>query len=302
MKTGFFILTFNRPQVLNSCINSLFSNTNLSPTEVWIVDDGSENNIKQSLLNLSNKAKRFPINLIIHGLNYGIGYGFERVYNLLRQNDDLDIACIIESDYVWRKNWLEDCQEVFNSCPETIAIAGTDHPDMYDLEKTQIVFPKIMSDFYKNDLESRKYLYKPFSISTKNSQIQIQGVSNSCGCIIVHLKRLKTILNKLEKEKIIDINYFWNQIDLACHKNVSHDTRKNFSDALMSCTISRIGELYLKKQAKDISTNFPMVSICDYSISQHVCGGGINGKTVPEGSTFILSPKWDDKYLTENPR
>ena len=41
---------------------------------------------------------------------------------------------------------------------------------------------------------------------------------------------------------------------------------------------------------------------CDYSISQHLCGGGVNGMIVPEGSTFVVSPKWKDEYLDKNPR
>ena len=52
----------------------------------------------------------------------------------------------------------------------------------------------------------------------------------------------------------------------------------------------------------DLSKNFPFLSICDYSISEHICGGGVNGMIVPEGQTFVCSPTWNNKYLKENPR
>jgi hypothetical protein len=62
------------------------------------------------------------------------------------------------------------------------------------------------------------------------------------------------------------------------------------------------GENYLKLEGISLSNNFPMLSICDYSISEHVCGGGVNGMIVPEGSTFIHSPTWSLDYLNKDPR
>jgi glycosyltransferase involved in cell wall biosynthesis len=298
-----YIPTFNRPNILQESISTLFQNTEIKPNEVWIIDDGSEQDIKKSILDFSlQNSNKFPINLLIHGTNYGIGFSFERIFNLIRQNDDLDIACIIESDYIWRKDWLKDVIDVFDSCANTIAIAGTDHPDMYDSDKTQHMFPNIMTEFFGSDLKSRANLYKPFDINTSHGTIKIQGVSNSCGCKILHWKRLKNIISKLEENNIVEKNDFWRRMDLAFHKGVTHDTRKHVSDGWMSSTISKYGEMYLELIGADLSTNFPMVSICDYSISQHVCGGGVNGMIAPEGSTFVNSPKWNNNFLNQNPR
>lgn len=294
MNISFYIPTFNRPSILQQSISSLVNNTTIKPDEVWIIDDGSDINIRKGLLQLNTEN---GVNLILHAKNMGIGYSFERIYNLMRQNDKLDIACIVESDYIWRKGWLEDCLAVFESSPYTIAIAGTDHPDMYNRFKTHTTFPSIMNECFGKDLESREYLYKPFDLETKLGNIKVQGVSNSCGCMIIHWKRLKEILNLLDLEQD-----FWKRMDRAFNKGITHDTRKNASDGHMSSTISNYGEQYLKSLQQDLSKNFPMLSICDYSISLHVCGGGENGKIVGEGETFVISPKWDDKYLDINPR
>lgn len=302
MNISFYIPTYNRPEILNHCLTTLLSNAGVKPNELWVIDDSSKPETKQKLLNFSLSNYSFPINLIIHGQNYGIGYTFERIYNLMRQNDDLDIACIIESDYIWRKGWIEDCLAVFKASPSTIAIAGTDHPDMYDRLKTHTTFPEIMKECFGKDLDSRNSLYIPFDLDTEAGNIKVQGVSNSCGCMIIHWARLKNIIKNLEEQNVIPKNDFWRRMDRAFNKGVTHDTRRNASDGWMSSTISMYGELFLKLNNQDINKNFPMISICDYSISQHVCGGGVNGGIVPEGSTFILSPTWKDEYLDKNPR
>lgn len=299
MKISYYIPIFNRPHILKYCLTTVFNNTNINPKDIWLIDDGSDMQTKNYVFNLCvNSANSIPINLVSHAQNMGIGYSFERIYNLMRQDDDLDIACIIESDYIWRKDWLDDVINVFKNSPHTIAIAGTDHPDMYDRNKTHGIFPEIMKECFGEDLSARNNLYEPFFLNG----IQVQGVSNSCGCMIIHWKRLQNIIQELEKNNKIPIGDYWKRMDRAFNKNISHDTRKNASDGWMSSTISMYGEMYLKMNNIDISKNFPMLSICDYSISQHVCGGGVNGMIVPEGSTFVISPKWDDSYIHRNPR
>ena len=302
MNISYYIPTFNRSHVLQQCLNTVFQNTEIKPNEVWIIDDSSNNDLKESLLDFSFKSQNFPINLLFHGHNYGIGYIFERIYNLIRQNDDIDIACIIESDYIWRKDWLKDVVDVFEASPHTLAVAGTDHPDMYDRSKTHSTFPDIMNECFGEDLKARNNLYIPFELNTNSGKILVQGVSNSCGCTIIHWKRLKNVIKKLEDNKKIPYNDFWNRMDRAFNKGVSHDTRKNASDGWMSSTISKYGEIYLEMNNIDITKNFPFLSISDYSISEHICGVGVNGLIVPEGQTFIHSPKWNDKLFIENPR
>jgi len=303
MNIVYYIPTYNRPKILQECLSSLFANTKIIPNECWIVDDGSVDQIKIDLLNFSiQNSHAFPINLILNAKNYGVSYSFEKIYNLIKQNDDVDIACIVESDYIWRKGWLEDVVSVFNASENTITIAGTDHPDMYDKNRTHGFFPQIMNDFFGSDLESRKFLYNPFVLKTNNGDIKVQGVSNSCGCLIIHVKRLKKVIKELEENGIVPINDFWDRMNKAFHKNTNAATRKTVHDGWMSTTLSKYGELYLKYLNQDITKTFPMLSICDYSISEHVCGDGLNGKIVPEGQTFVNSPSWKNDYLLTNPR
>ena len=299
MKTAFFILTYNRSNVLQHCLQSLFGNTSLRPDEAWIIDDGYDIKMQHALLEMGSKA---GVNLVLSTRNYGIGYSFERLYNLIYQHDDIDLACIIESDYIWRKGWLEDVQAVFDASPNTFAIAGTDHPDMYDRTKTHTTFPTIMTEIFGRDLKAREHLYIPFDLDTKLGKIKVQGVSNSCGCMILHWGRFKKVIQALEEEKVIPHGDYKRLMDRAFNKGITHDTRKNASDGYMSSIVSMYGELYHDIIGADKTRDFPFLSICDYSISQHICGGGVNGMICGEGQTFILSPTWKDEYLKESPR
>lgn len=303
MTFTFVILTYGRPIITGTSINSLFSNTKITPSESWIIDDGSSLQMQTALFNFQGQYSRqdSPINIILCGKNYGVGFSFERAYNIMRAAET-DVVCFIESDYVWRKNWLEDVEAVFEASPYTIAIAGCNHPDMYDRNKTHNEFCKLMVDQFGRDLSSRKDLYAPFTLETKQGPIKVQGVSNSCGCQIVHWKRLKEILKSGDNTtEIYSTKCYWEHMDRAFHKNGT-GSRQFASDAHMSGTLSFFAEKWMEDNSIDITKNFGFLDICDYSISQHVAGGGINGKICPEGTTFITTPAWDNKYLTENPR
>ncbi len=303
MNVAFIILTYERLNITRGCIQTLFNNTAIRPKEVYILDDGSDPNMRQSLFNFSiENSKNIPINFYSNGKNKGVGYQFETAYKIADSLEDIDLVCFIEADYLWRKGWLEDVIAVFEAAPGTVAIAGCDHPDMDDRNKTHNEFCKLMIDQFGRDLESRPYLYKPFLLQTKRGIIEVEGVSNSCGCQIVNWKRLKKILKDGDSSNGLEeysTGNYWKWMDRAFHKNGTGD-RRYASDAHMSGTISYFAERYNRHFDK----SFGFLNICDYSISTHICGGetSINGKIVPEGHTFIISPSWDDKYLQEDPR
>lgn len=78
--------------------------------------------------------------------------------------------------------------------------------------------------------------------------------------------------------------------------------RRYASDAHMSGTPTYYWEQWAKRKGLELSKEFAALDICDYSMSNHVVGGGINSGNCPEGYTFLISPKWKDEYLDKNPR
>lgn len=288
----FIILTYKRPKIASLCLQTLFNNTQIKPNLTWIIDDGSDKQMQNNLLSFSQN-NNFNTNLLIKNKNHGVAYSFEDAYSIMRTQNP-DIAVIVESDYIWRNGWLEDCLSLFFANPYVVAVPGTSHPDMYDKYKTFTEFPKLMIDQFGKDVKAREYMYSPFDVKCDDFNIKVQGVSNSCGCNVIFWKRFNTILKEINQ---IDTFWFW--MDRAFHKWGNLD-RRTASDAHLSGTITYLWEEWAIKNNIDLAKNFAWLDICDYSIGQHVCGGidSINGKIVPEGQTFINSPSWPNDWQT----
>jgi hypothetical protein len=307
MEVTTLLLTYQRPNVLSNCLNTLINNTQVIPKEFWILDDGSEPAIQANLLSAAQDLSRryTPTHTVFAGRNRGIGYNFEQAYNIMRMSESDGIFAFIEADYVWRKGWLEDVLAVFEASPWTVAIAGVDHPDMIDRAKTHGTFVDLMVEQFGQDLDSREQLYKEIEIETATrGKIKCRPVSNSCGCQFIHWGRLKHLLKVGEESEGLlsfSTKSFWNWMDRAFHKNGTGE-RRFASDAHMSGTLSKYSEEWMKYNGVDITKNFGMLSISDFSISSHICGGGVNGGICPEGSTFVVSPTFDEKYLDVDPR
>lgn len=296
MSVLFIYLTYNRPLVLAKCLETSLNNSEIKPDEAWVIDDASEPNVQLSLFKMALENRgNLPLNTIFRQKNEGIGWTFEYAYNLMKIKD-YDYVCLMESDYVWRKGWLEDCLAVFEANPHCVAIPGCDHPDMYDTYKTHDLFPKLMMEQFPNDVEGREHMYKPFEMDTKRGKMKVFGASNSCGCAIYSWKRMMNMLEEVNATKD-----FWKWMDRAFNKQ-DGGNRRHASDQHMSSTVTWYWYQYAKIHNLDLTKNFPWINIADYSISNHLCGQGINGMIVPEGSTFVAAPTWSDKYLEIDPR
>lgn len=300
------LLTYNRPKVLERCLNTFINNTSVRFKELFILDDGSDDKLACNLFNVSRELNGMglPTRLFLAGQNRGIGYSFEAAFGIMRDSESDGIIALIESDYIWRKGYLEDVIAVFEASPETVAIAGVDHPDMVDRNKTHGTFVDLMVEQFGCDLESREFLYNEFELETSRGNIRVRPVSNSCGCQFIHWGRLKKILeigDSLNGLVEFSSKNYWKWMERAFHRNGTGD-RRFASDAHMSGTISFFVEKYLKYKNADISKNFGMLSISDRSISSHLCGGGINGGCYPEGSTFVVSPTFYEEDLASDPR
>ncbi len=286
MNILFVILSYNRPYVFQECQRTLFENTQIRPDLTYILDDCSERAMRKALTDftISKTEAGTPINLLINNRNLGVGHQFETAYALTKQHEP-EIVCFIESDYIFRNNWLEDVMAVFEASPHTIAIAGTDHADMYQKRKTDGEFCKLMIDQFGYDLASRPLLYKPFRLATQVGPIEVFGVSNSCGCQILHFGRIKRMLAEMKREGFTESDY-WRHMERGFHKGMD---RQRASDAHMSGTNSFFWENWALYKQIDIMKNFGFLNILP-SISRHLCSQGINGRLdprlFPEGTDF----------------
>lgn len=307
MKLLYIYLTYNRPTVLNDCLRTTLGNTSIAPNEAWILDDCSEPQIQADLARFAiSNRNHIQLNLVLNQKNFGIGYQFEMAYQLMKMKNP-EYVFFIESDYIFRQEYMEDCMAVFEANPNCIAIPGTSHPDMYNREKTHTLFPNLMREQFPEDVEGREHMYKPFQLETSRGKISVQGASNSCGCHIFAWKRFQQLMSGLGQYWIMDgefsrpIDSYWAWMERAFNKHENGD-RRYASDQHLSSTLTWYWYEWAKLKGLDLTVNFPWLDICDSSIGQHLCALGINGHLpgIKEGQTFVGSPVWlGEKFSRE---
>lgn len=300
MKILYVLYTFNRPQILKQCLDTCFGNTTIAPSNVLVIDDASELGMRKGLFEFcTDNSVDFPINFLNLNRNMGIGYTFE-LGHLYTKFIEPDVVIYVETDHIFRKGWLEDALAVLIAKPNTCAIPIYSNPDYYDKSKTEEMFGRITRDDFGVDLAKREYLHKPFKLKTVVGEIEVQGTDHSCGSFILNWNKVSELMTKYPEmqTKVFDRAF-----------NKHNGDRKNAGDGPLSGGISWYWykDIEDKRASGEITdfdyfTNAPWLDVCDFSLANHINGGGKNGWIKPEMTTFVGSPKWSDAYLEKNPR
>jgi len=283
MKSLYIIYTHNRPNILSQCLSSLFEMNDVRPSRVLIIDDGSEIETKNSLYHFTiSNSNKIPMDLL--SFSPGLGYGTVAEFGL-RMADiyDPDYAFFIESDYVFRKNGLDEVIEIFENTDfgnNAVGFSGYDNPDFYLKDKTSITFPKIIVEDCGEDNLNRDIMYKPFELTLKNNKkINLEFVTNSCGTMYFNWKIWKKIKEQFPKE-----------IEWWIKHTTDHQKQKrNLNDGCMSHGISWLWTKWAKENQIDTNKYAGLLNIKP-SVANHINGAGINGYIVSEGQSFVGSP------------
>lgn len=105
-----YIPVFNGAQYLQETLESIFNQT-IPFASVTVIDDGSTDN-------LLSIVKKFPVQLIVHGSNRGIGAARK---SALRNINDPFVAAI-DCDCILERDWLAQCMPYFDD--ENVAGVG----------------------------------------------------------------------------------------------------------------------------------------------------------------------------------
>lgn len=299
MESLLVLFTYNRPQVLQACVQTLFGGTQYPFDEVLIINDGSTPQVSKAVVDftLQNQNHSNTNFSIFHsGKNRGYSYSAELAFTYAKMRNP-KYFFFIEQDYVFRKGWAEEVLAVFEASPKTAAISGYSNPDFFDPAKYDQMFRQIIVEDFGSDPCAREFMYKPFDLDTKLGKIKVQGGSNSCGCSFINWELVVEIIKEYPE--------FWEKvIERACNMNGPSGNRQNYGDGPFTHGLSWYWYQFWQGLDYNNEKEFPWLDICDYSLSQHLNGGSdsINGKIVAECSTFVGSPKWKDDYANKNPR
>jgi hypothetical protein len=275
-KNCLFLFAHNRPRILSGSLNSLIKSS--IDKKIVVLLDNPQEGVVQVVENFKQSNPQIEIDVLNNPrLNGNImAYIYKKIYE-----SDLEVAGILETDYIFRPQYLEEVAEVFNGFPNTLSICGYHHPDTRNTKLCFEYFAELTKGFFGKDISNREYMYKPFESFINNKKYLLQGVSNQTGCHFLNVKAFKSIFN--------------NKIEDLIKSMTDLRAKHGFCDGKLSSTYQIFWENWAKEQNLDLSKNFPILDICDFSIANHYGGGGIcvGG---PEGTTapWISSPTWEN--------
>lgn len=140
MPISVIICTKNRPQKIAQCIQSICESKVLTTIEILVVDQSTNNETAQKVLNISDPRIRY-VKISNTGVSAAKNYGIQHTsYNLIAFTDD---DCIVDTD------WLKTLSSDFIKHPEIVAVFGQTIP----YKKTQKKYLRCPSYFKKTKMK-----------------------------------------------------------------------------------------------------------------------------------------------------
>ncbi len=288
MKLLNVIFTYNRPKTQFLFWDSLESCTNIKADHTVVIDDGSDKEIQNWLYSYCSEK---GYELILKPKNQGYARAWLDGWYITKKYNP-EYVFFMESDYVFRKNFMEECFAVFNASPQIWGINGFSHPEFNNKDRIKQWFAEVTIEQFGSDIKSRGNIYQPFDLETELGKIQCQYSSHSCGTFLLNWKRIVDSFANFE-EQPMDLTNLDRLITRACENG---DYGKVINDGMITGGLSWWWDNIVNTVGNSNHAS-AFIDICDYSIAQHVSGDGVNGKGIPEGSTNVGSPTFpNDNY------
>lgn len=286
-KICFIYFTYNRLNILKESLRTSLFNTNIKPDDIFIFDDCSDVNVQNFLLDFKNKNKQLNIHLKISKENSGYAANYSNCFDILKSNQYKYIF-FLETDYIWRKNYLEESIDILETEKDSVAVCGSSFKEFYEKDKWYKWFKEVTIEQFGKDVSNRDQLYSPVKILTQFGDIKIQYGTHCCGTFLLHSKRLFENLDEKQSK------YFWDILNRACKVQ---NSKSVINDGMITGGISVLwDEILQKRYNKKNYIKSAFIDIIDYVIGVHIEGGGINGSDNIEGITRYMPPNFPKDY------
>jgi len=281
MKFLNIIFTHNRNNVMIKSLDSIFNNTLIKADKTIIIDDNSNEETKQYLLNFINENKSLNIDLFTNNQNEGYARNYWKAFNLLKFYNP-EYVFFIESDYIFRKNYLEECFELFDKLPDLFAVKGFAHKEYYNRAKIIPWFRDATIEKFNEPLRSWQNLYQPLVINTKYGNIQYMYGSHACGTILLNWEKINSVSTYNIDRHILR----------ACKNNEYNNI---INDGFISCLYAKIWDDYFNLR-KNRNNESGIAFVSDVSIATHLNSGGINHDGILEEGYSTVTANFPEDY------
>jgi len=173
MNIAFIYFSFNRLDILKESLRTSLSNTDIKPNHIYIFDDHSNEECQAYLKNFKEKNKELNITLNINQENIGYAANYKKCFDILK-NENFDYIFFLETDYIWRKGYLEECIELLEIEQDSVAVCGSSFKEFYEKEKCITWFGNVTKQQFGKDVSNRPALYTSKILKLKSYNITIK--------------------------------------------------------------------------------------------------------------------------------
>ena len=282
MKLLNIIFTKNRLNTLKESLRTVFENTNINADKTIIIDDNSEDAVKDYLISFQ---KKYPnVELHFNNTNEGYARNYWKAYNLVKFYNP-EYVFFIESDYIFRKNYLEESIEFFRQLPDLFVVKGFAHKEYYNRDKIIPWFKEATIEQFGTPLNSCENLYIENKLDSYYGQIKYMYSSHACGTILINWHRI----NKVNQTSGYNLDRW---ILKACKNNQYGEI---LNDGLVSSLYAKIWDSYYNACNERYSES-GVVFISDFGIADHRNSGGLNHDGILEEGYSTVTANFPEDY------
>lgn len=277
MKTLAFVFSYNRPETLKACLESLYFGSKFIPTQIVVLDDGSSWETKQEILTppmLWPSKSQYAFGPWDD--NQGLSRSAVSALSMARESNP-DFVFLIEGDYVFRSRGLDCVMDCLTNTPEgdsCLGIAGYDHPNQRQLEYTDHIFPDCMKAQVGEDNVNRSALHRPRMVEGLFNY-SIELVSNTCFTSYLHWGNICKVAAEFPE--------LWDLLDQACAPRENpnypdsgkYKSQRTVDDGMLSHALSLCWNRYAIKHGLDRERLGAWLNIRP-SVAEHRFEGGTN--------------------------
>jgi glycosyltransferase involved in cell wall biosynthesis len=272
MTTHAYVFSYNRPDTLRECLESLFERSVHISDKVLVIDDCSD----EETCDVIRDAR---VDSYFKDHNQGFCDSAQIALAAARHTNP-DFVYFIEGDYVFRPGGLDDVHALLTQTEQgknCMGVVGYDHPNFYYdhfTHPTTGVFTRCMVQQVGEDNVNRAALHKPRFIP--QLRLWSELVSNTCWTCYLNWRQIQTVA--AEFPELNDL------LDQACAPRDNpnypdsgkYRAQRLVDDGMLSHAMSLVWNRWALKHGVNRDTNAAWLNIKP-SVAEHRHQGGLHG-------------------------
>ncbi len=283
------VLCYDRPNILRASAATIMANACQFDSHVLFSDDGHDPEVARILRHTLLKAETdlgssCPVFVISKSRSMGMVHSAKIALAYARMFSP-NYWFIAESDYIFRPDAYRYVINTFENSDQgkmCLGIVGYDHPNCYQSEYRDVIFPECMKAQVGEDNVNREAMY---------GGGPIELVSNTCPTCYLNWHRIVEIGREFPEIHTLLDRAMDPQDDPGYPASSDYRRLQMVDDGMLSHAISLVWNKWAIKHGIDRDRFGAWLNIKP-SVANAITGAGIHARDCPEGSSTASSPTW----------